>query len=545
MDRHARPPLRPLPPRSPSTIPGLTGASKIARGRPASARASAALVGALVAACASACVPDVDPALPPPPGPGFIEEAIPSAIVIDGRFEDWEAVPVAALDPLGDAGAAVGIDMATVKIAHDSGHLFLMVDLGVEISLSQEQYLRLYLDTDDDASTGIPFAGLGAELEWTFGQRAGWFVAPSEQLRIDAHAIGLRTAPTITSRRFEIALPRAAAPDGLHKLFVGDRVRVAFKDNTYNEDFVADGDQVPDPGGALTYEMVGESIEPEAIGIGRDEGDALRVVSWNVLQSGIFDPDRRPRFERILKALDPDVINFQELYSPEGIDRLVGGFLPGPWAVETFGDRTTLSRLPIEEGWPLAHDPLHYRFTMVPIQVQGRRLVIFNAHMSFGSKDFNRQQEADSFIATLRDMMTPGGVIDTPEGTPFVLLGDLNLVGQARQLDTLLTGAIADQAAFGPSHAPDWGGGPLTDLSPRQNTLPMAWTWRSEGSDFWPGRLDFFIYTGSVIDVRKSFVLNTEAMTEAELAAFGLQREDTLLASDHLPVVVDLKLRDL
>ncbi|MEZ4930907.1 MAG: hypothetical protein R2788_02090 [Saprospiraceae bacterium] len=66
--------------------------------------------------------------------------------------------------------------------------------------------------------------------------------------------------------------------------------------------------------------------------------------------------------------------------------------------------------------------------------------MLINAHLRCCGNDFERQREADAFVKFILDAKTPGGVIDLPEGTPFLLSGDLNLVGESQQLTTLLTG---------------------------------------------------------------------------------------------------------
>ena len=135
-------------------------------------------------------------------------------------------------------------------------------------------------------------------------------------------------------------------------------------------------------------------------------------------------------------------------------------------------------------------------------------------------------------------------------GVPIVVLGDLNMVGDRRSLETLLTGDIADEATYGPDAAPDWDGTALTDAEPPRNGVgPGTWTWRSDGSRYPPGRLDFVLYTDSVAEETRSLVLDTVALPPEVREAAGLEALDVVLERtpdggygyDHLPVVVDLR----
>ena len=56
---------------------------------------------------------------------------------------------------------------------------------------------------------------------------------------------------------------------------------------------------------------------------------------------------------------------------------------------------------------------------------------------------------------------------------------------------------------------------------------------------FPPGRLDYIVYSDSTAEMRQSFVLDTAILSDAALDAAGLRRSDSL-ASDHLPVVLDI-----
>ena len=53
-------------------------------------------------------------------------------------------------------------------------------------------------------------------------------------------------------------------------------------------------------------------------------------------------------------------------------------------------------------------------------------------------------------------------------------------------------------------------------------------------------KLDYVFYTDSVVELGNHYILNTTAMSPTELAASGLEAQDTDLASDHLPRVVDI-----
>ena len=93
-------------------------------------------------------------------------------------------------------------------------------------------------------------------------------------------------------------------------------------------------------------------------------------------------------------------------------------------------------------------------------------------------------------------------------------------------------------ARFGPGEPPDGDGTPLSDAQPLTTGIPSNVTWIDPSSDFPPGRLDYLIYSDSVLEPRNGFVLYTPALTPEELNRYGLSATDTD-ASDHLPVVQD------
>jgi hypothetical protein len=133
--------------------------------------------------------------------------------------------------------------------------------------------------------------------------------------------------------------------------------------------------------------------------------------------------------------------------------------------------------------------------------------------------------------------------VDVIPKTPIVILGDMNLVGYVRQVETLLYGDILDEEKYGADIDPDWDGTPLTDLLSRHTETYHTFTWRDDETSFSPGRLDYIVYTDSVLRVAKHYILDTAELSEAKLAEYGLSADDTLLATDHLTLVVDFVIR--
>jgi hypothetical protein len=127
----------------------------------------------------------------------------------------------------------------------------------------------------------------------------------------------------------------------------------------------------------------------------------------------------------------------------------------------------------------------------------------------------------------------------------------LNIVDSQQPLNTLLSGNILDESTFGMDAAPDWDGSFNTDAHPLHNVIgPDDYTWRDDSSQFGPSRLDFMIYTDSVLIPANQFVLNTTTMSTAELNATGLQASDIVLGPqagrfDHLPLVLDFRMQTI
>lgn len=472
-------------------------------------------------------------------------------IVIDGEMGDWRAVPVRHTD----VESAAPVDLQRLWVAHDPHHLFLRVQLDTALSLSEDNSLVLHLDTDDDPSTGRAVHGLGAEATWAFGRRTGTVDIDGRTIEVGHDAVGLSALPTVRARTFEVALDRSARPGG-GPLFDGDRLRVVL---------TIDGDRLPDAEGGVGYRMSGTAVERDMPSLRTPAPGSLRLLSYNVRRDGLFEPAAQPAFGRILRAVNADVIGFQEIYDHSAaatgrvVDSLMataeGGESAGDWAVAKAGpDLVVASRYPVAgvHTIPGYEDDKSGAFLLDTREALGRRLVLVVMHppcCNVGpedgapSRNVQRQHVVDGVAAFLRDLNEGSGPFDVPENTPVAVLGDMNFVGDPQQARTLRTGEIVNEDRFGPSAAPDGDGSTLLDLNPGQTGRPMHTTWIDAESSFPPGRLDYAFLSDSVLRATHAFVLYTPALADSTLAACGLRASDTRTASDHLPLVVDIARR--
>lgn len=468
-------------------------------------------------------------------------------IFVDGRHNDWQYLTPLHIDPYGDQQSG-NPDFGKLWVSNDEQFLFLRLEIGEDLNLQDLNDIALFLDTDINSSTGNQIHGIGAELEWIFGQRNGIFTVGSNQVAIYQNDIGVVTSPSVTSDEFEIALERNARPDGHNLLFTGDSIRIVFKDNGPGDD------RLPDASGGVQYVFNDTTSLPllNHISIGNQGLGDVRILSYNVYTDNLFEPSLKPSYARILKAVQPQIIGFQEIYNHDAqqtqnqVETMLSSEGEQQWySSKVDPDIVAVSRYPILNPYPIKGESANGFNGAFLIDLHpdfNSHLLFIVAHPPAGSNNWGRQYEIDAIMAFIRNAKAQGGVLTLQPDTPIVIVGDMNLVGDAQQLTTLLTGQIINTGQFGPSFNPDWDGSDFTDLLPRHVNLPMFYTWYKETSSWLPGRLDFMIYSDSVIDSVHSFVLFTPAMSTDSLTAYNLQIQDAILASDHLPVVADFVL---
>ena len=464
-------------------------------------------------------------------------------ICIDGLFNDWNDVPAAYQDIDNDH---IDADYSTLKITYDSDFLFIYINFHDNEFLMQNwNDFHLYIDADNDQSTGTFINGIGAELVWVFGSRSGNKYVNGQETEVYQNDLTLRIAPTITSSEFELAIARGSSSltiDTSQELIQGKIVLSELEESE------GGGDYIPNELGGVLF-SIGEDfvMGPEPITLERLNESDLRVVSYNTLNEGILDNDRRDHFKRILQTIDPDIIALQEHSDWNEIYDIIQSWFPqNQWyASWTYRDLVILSRFEIIHDANIISSDRTMAALLDTEDELGRNLLIFNSHLSCCDNDEGRQQQVDEFSSLWRDWIKEeSGPFELEEGTPFIHLGDFNYVGYKQQVETIRNGDIENEGEYGTDFLPDWDSTAIVDLFSRHTHKRMGYTWRKDGSSFNPGKLDYLFYSDASIDTGKHYILNTLAMDELALDHYDLQWDDTQEASDHLPLVFDIVISD-
>ena len=461
-------------------------------------------------------------------------------ISIDGLYQDWYEVPITYIDTEGDD---LGADYSTLKITYDSEFLFIYFNFFIGQFLMQDwNDFHLYIDADNNPSTGYYVHGIGAELEWIFGDRSGYKYVNNQQLEIYQNDLNLRIAPTITSKEFEIAISRSSLPLTINdsQLFTEGKLVLS--------EIQEGGDFVPDEFGGIYFSIGDDNVsEPQTTTLERYNEDDIRIVSYNTWWEGIIDTERQIYFKRVLQALDPDIIALQEHGDWEQIEDIIQSWFPNEeWhASWTYNDLVVLSHFPIINDANMISSGRTMVALLDTENELGQNLLIFNSHLSCCSSNEDRQQQVDEFAGVWRDWVTHGtGSFELEYGTPFIHVGDFNYVGYRQQVETIQDGDIEDEDEYGSDFSPDWDSTSIIDPSPQHTHKRMGYTWRNDQSSYNPGKLDYIFYSDATINPGKYYILNTLAMDDLALDYYELQLEDTQIASDHLPIVFDISVNN-
>ncbi|MEM7577135.1 MAG: alkaline phosphatase D family protein [Planctomycetota bacterium] len=456
-----------------------------------------------------------------------------ATLTVDGDHRDWPSDQPALL-------------------AADDDHLYVRFTTPDERTLARHgESVLVLLNTDGNRTTGVDSAlAYGTDLSLEFGlpqddsvdpplrgPRVKFHHAGAESDAVTTGDIGLHVQPTFASRHFELRLDRDTAA----------AQRVGLNQAGSVELTVAGRDTIT---GRLRPLMRSSAVLPEPASEPSDRqpgmipdkpDDALRFVVWNVLWAQ--PRENPPPFSRIFRALDADVALLQEWdrsrYREADIERWFTEHVDAgiTWSSMVTGSggrgsgTAVVSRYPMLAKLP-PHTPVEADRWDFPARIAGAaidtplgRVVATSVHFKAGGfldhpTDTRRLAEAN-----VANRLTQGLVaVTTPDVTVFA--GDFNMNGTTRLLNAALRGLDEDQS-------------PLTLARPAQVGDPgLVYTF---GWGDNKRRLDYLAYSDATAEVVNGFVLDTQSMHPAALAAAGLEPDDAH-ASDHFPVVVDLRI---
>jgi len=456
-----------------------------------------------------------------------------TTIKIDGFFDDWSTNINTYID---DSLDSQGIELLDFSVCNDNEYLYVKIRLADEIDLTEQSFnsaeVMINIDADNNASTGYSTNNIGSEYGIDFFNRLIFDdTNPNMTVTLSLYDLGIIPLPTITSNEFEIAINRS--------LF-SDTIAISIRDFIGN-------DFMPDNGSIFTYIFNNCSTPTTAtIDFSKNDSSYLRLMTYNMLVSGLIDPNRVAEHRRIFASANPDIVTFQECGNPAITVNDILGFLnpinisyPYIYIIPT---GIILSKYPSTQSWQVS-DKINAELIDLPDSIYSTDILILNGHLPCCLANQARQENADALIHFINDAKTVGGVIDLPINTPISFSGDMNLVGYSEQYYTIVNGTISDTATFGNGGFPDWDNTPLEDQICYFNEKDIAYTWDGPGAGGYPpGRLDFVFFTNSVMSVDKSFTISTEHMSASLLAQNNLFWDDTKNASDHFPVIVDFVL---
>ena len=465
------------------------------------------------------------------------DQSILPGIDVDEEFEDWNI--------LSDI-AQIASDTKSgkkLKAFNDDDFLYIYFETEKILSLQNNNSITLYLDTDNDISTGKSVNGIGAEIEFIFGERRGTVYLNDKKHSVGVGELFLVLSPTVWSDKYEITLKLNSAI-GDKKLFNNPRIRLLIKDEST-------GHAIPDEIGGSGYKIGNyDFLPPKGYSIIKQSDDLIRIVSHNVEFSSFFRDDRKESYKRLYQALQPDIIGFSELYQDyklEDVTTRLEEILPSPqgksWKARRTADNVLATRYSIK--YNSSAGPFGNGAFLLDLRPKyNNDLLVIVAHPSCCDNDPSRQNEADAMAAFIRDAKAPGGELTIADKTPVIIVGDMNFVGDPKQVTTMVKGDIVQEDKFGGDYIPDWDGTFFEDAKPQSSNLPHTFTHSGSGAPgtHSKGRLDYIFYSGSVLDLKNSFVMYTPEIPQDTLSKYGLVAYDSENASDHFPVIGDFSL---
>jgi len=447
-------------------------------------------------------------------------------ITLDGDFADWDQTNTAMADgryiyihfsPQGEPPHAIQAAPYTTRLrlnADDNDATGRsMSTMSIEAAIQKPQGVDLLIELSPPNKLGS--IGIGAQVTN--------YTKPDSPEQIGHAGLGFMCLPTFGSTQYEARLDRFASGAALLQMkgtveFTIDQVDAAgaFLWSTTMRVELPDLAPVNTPIASIP-------TKPES---------SVRVMSANVLYSS---PLENPGpFDRVLGAIDPDVILYQEWFKTEStkVNAWLKEYAGSDWTLHMPNDQAGVAiatRHPIVERYdsviPSSGTGRPARAVAALIDTDAGELLAISIHLkccgSAGSEEDNKRiaqaQAINSFVREVHQNHPQAKV---------VIAGDFNLVGSYIPMDTM-----ADTLGM---HGED-----LSVVHAQQLGNQSMVTWNDEKSRFSPGRLDWMLIDESMSTAHNAFILDTRSLSMDALEELGLEADDSK-ASDHLPIVMDL-----
>ena len=461
-------------------------------------------------------------------------------ILVDGNFSDWSVnsdLVQTYDDVIGDAST---VDIEKLELANDDDYLFMHLVLSAEIDLVDDftpsSRFDLFIDSDNNSSTGLSINGIGAEYLIDFrDRRVLSYDSNGFYTELSFYDVGYAHLPTVTSDEFEFMIKKSQG----NSTIIGETIKLYLRETIFDDETAI-----------IEYSLNNDMPDFEEISMEKPNLTHFRLFTYNTLQDGLLDSGQRDKIIRLIKAANPDIIHLNEVYDTNAgfVKNQLETFVGGTWYVHKYnGENIVASKFPFLSIYEIYYGRLGAALIDLPDSDFDKDLLAVVGHLSCCGNDNKRQNQVDAFIEFLADAKDPGGLLELEEGTPMLFSGDMNFVGNDDQLNTVIDGNIANNSVYGPDTKPDWGEGNFADFRPNQIASPKAVTWNSrypDPGDYPAGRLDFVFYGPSALQPRNGYVINTQDLSDDVLSDNGLLQSDSYFASDHLPMVTDFSLVD-
>jgi len=362
-------------------------------------------------------------------------------------------------------------------------------------------------------------------LSFNFGERNGSF-RNNGFIEVFHTNIGLVVSPTVSSKVFEIKIDKRWRFDNITYELEGE-IELSIANASFN------GDEIPN-NGSISYTLTEDQIPAvPSYSLEKVDGTDFRFCGYNVLFDRIFESATRTEYGRILSAINPDIICFQEIYdntAQQTQNRLLNVFNAldntQTWYNSKRGsDNILISRYPIIYERDIAGNGVFV------VEMDGHEVMIVNIHLPCCSRDSDREDEIDAILSFIRDSKNGNSNYLLKENSPIIINGDANFVGNADQVEALISGTIFNNNISGADFQIDWDDDGLTDLKPFATGYNTMHTFYNPFGSYSKGRLDYTFYSDYTLTALNSFVLDTDGLSLEELRDYDLEPYYTNYAS--------------